>query len=62
MKIIKLYRKPDQPEFYVYIKRVGDEILLNYPVDKPDRKRMARWLHIHTIHIDWVKEFRDECI
>ena len=59
MKIIKLYRKPNQPEFFIYVRQVGDEILVNYPIDKPERKRMARWLQLDTIYIDWIRTFND---
>ena len=58
MQVIKLYRKPNQPEFYCYLKRVGNEILLVYPIDKPNRKRMARWLDLDNIYIDWIREFK----
>ena len=58
MQVIKLYRKPNQPEFYCYLKRVGNEILLVYPIDKPNRKRMARWLDLDCIYIDWIREFK----
>ena len=57
MKVIKLYRKPNQPEFFIYVKRVANEILLVYPLDKPERKRSARWLGLNEVYIDWIKEF-----
>lgn len=56
MKIIKLYRKPNNPEFYILVRQVDDEILLNYPLDVPDRKRSARWLNVNNIYIEWIKE------
>lgn len=58
MRVIKLYRKPNQPEFFIYVKRVANEILLVYPLDKPDRKRSARWLRLNEVYIDWVREFK----
>jgi hypothetical protein len=57
MKVIKLYRKPDKPEFFVLVKQVGNEILLVYPIDKPERKRSARWLGLNEVYIDWIREF-----
>ena len=57
VRVIKLYRKADKPEFFIYVKRVGDEILLVYPLDKPERKRMARWLSLSGVYVDWIKEF-----
>jgi hypothetical protein len=57
MRVVKLYRKPNVPEFFIYLKRVGNEILLVYPLDKPERKRMARWLGLDGVYIDWVREF-----
>lgn len=57
MKVIKLYRKPNQPEFYVYVRRGEHGLLLNYPLDKPDRKRSARWLSLNEVYIDWIREF-----
>ena len=57
MKVIKLYRKPDKPEFYAYIKRGVHGILVNYPIDKPDRKRSARWFALNEVYISWIKEF-----
>lgn len=62
MKIIKLYQKPNKPEFYIYVRRMGDEILLNYPLEVPDRKRMAKWLHLNTIYIDWIRTFDDRLL
>ena len=57
MKVVKLYRKPDKPEFYVFV-RVGEMgMLVNYPIDKPDRKRSARWFDLNDVYVDWIKEF-----
>jgi hypothetical protein len=57
MKIIKLYRKPDKPEFYELVRTGTWGLLVNYPIDKPDRKREARWLDVGSVYIDWVREF-----
>jgi hypothetical protein len=57
MRVIKLYRKPDKPEFYIYVRRQGDEILLVYPIDKENRWRQAKWLGLNEVRIDWIKEF-----
>lgn len=60
MLVIKLYRKPDNPEFFIYTKRVGNEILLVYPLDKPERKRSARWLDLNEVYIDWIREISND--
>lgn len=58
MLVIKLYRKPNRPEFYKLV-RVGEwGMLLNYPIDKPDRKRSARWIEPKEVYIDWIREFK----
>lgn len=57
MKVIKLYRKPDKPEFFIYVRRGKHGLLVNYPIDKPDRKRSARWLALGEVYIDWLREF-----
>ena len=57
MKVVKLYRKPDKPEFFELV-RVGEwGMLLNYPIDVPNRKRQARWLDLNEVYVDWIKEF-----
>lgn len=57
MRVVKLYRKPDKPEFFIWVRCVGKEVLLVYPPDVPERKRMARWLNLDEIYIDWIREF-----
>jgi hypothetical protein len=57
MRIVKLYRKADKPEFYILVRIKGSEMLLNYPIDVPDRKRQARWLNLNEVYIDWIREF-----
>jgi len=57
MRVIKLYRKADKPEFFEFV-RVGDwGLLVNYPIDVPNRKRHARWLGLNEVYIDWIREF-----
>ena len=57
MRVVKLYRKPDKPEFYVYVRMGEMGMLVNYPIDKPDRKRSARWFNLNDVYVDWIKEF-----
>ena len=57
MRVIKLYRKPNKPEFYEFIKLGEWGLLVAYPIDKPNRKRLARWLDLDTVLIDWIREF-----
>lgn len=57
MRVIKLYRKPSKPEFYVYVKRGERGLLVNYPIEVPDRKRMAKWLDLSEVYVDWIREF-----
>ncbi len=59
MKVVKLYRKPDEPEFYVLVRASGDDILVNYPTSKPYHLRNARWLNTKDIYIDWVRFYHD---
>jgi hypothetical protein len=58
MLVIKLYRKPNQPEFYSLIRWNGGRLLVNYPIDKPDSKRLARWFEFNEVYIDWIREFK----
>lgn len=60
MKIIKLYRKPNKPEYFILNKCVGFDMLLNYPVEVPNRKRHARWIDSRTVYIEWIREFSNE--
>ena len=57
MRVIKLYRKPNKPEFFILVRRKANEILLNYPLELPERKRSARWLGLDEVYIDWIREF-----
>lgn len=57
MRVVKLYRKPDKPEFYVFVRRGDRGMLVNYPIDVPDHKRSARWFDLNEVYVDWIKEF-----
>jgi hypothetical protein len=57
MKVIKLYRKPNNPEFYRYVRSGERGILVNYPISKPDTHRVARWFKHDEVYIDWIREF-----
>ena len=60
MKVIKLYRKPDKPEFYKLVRSDDHALLVNYPIAYPNRKRQARWFYFDEVYIDWIKEFSYE--
>jgi hypothetical protein len=60
MQVIKLYRKPDKPEFMKLVRAEGNEFLVNYPIDKPDWKREARWLAPSEVYVEWIKTFEGE--
>jgi hypothetical protein len=57
VKVIKLYRKPDKPEFYKLVRSDDHALLVNYPIDVCNRKRHARWFYFDEVYIDWIKEF-----
>jgi len=57
MLVIKLYRKPNKPEFYSLIRWNGGRLLVNYPIEVPYNKRHARWFEFNEVYIDWVREF-----
>jgi len=57
MLVIKLYRKPNKPEFYSLVRWNGGRLLVNYPIEVPDRKRHARWFEFNEVYIDWIREF-----
>jgi hypothetical protein len=57
MKIIKLYRKPDKPEFYKLVRSDAHSVLVNYPIDAPNRKRQSRWFYMDEVYVDWVRTF-----
>jgi hypothetical protein len=42
MKVIKLYRKPDKPEFYKLVRSDAHSLLVHYPIDVCNRKRQSR--------------------
>ena len=61
MLIIKLYHKPDKPEFYRLVRFDKDMgLLLNYPIEVPDVKRSARWVKPSEVFIDWIREVHDD--
>jgi hypothetical protein len=35
-------------------------LLVNYPIDKPDHKREAKWLDLSMVRVEWVKTFIGE--
>ena len=57
MKIIKLYRKPDKPEFYKLVRSDAHSVLVNYPIDVPNRKRQSRWFYMDEVYVDWIRTF-----
>ena len=57
MVVIKVYQKPDKPEFYAYVRSGKWGLLVNYPIDKPERKRSAKWIDPNIVRIDWIREF-----
>lgn len=60
MVVIKLYRRPDTPEFYRLVRVDKDMgLLLNYPIELPDVKRSARWVQPSEVFIDWIREVCD---
>lgn len=60
MQVVKLYRKPNQPEFVKLVCLGEWGMLVNYPIDKPDWKREARWIAPSEVHIEWIKTFEGE--
>ena len=57
MKVVKLYRKPDNPEFYKFVRADDHAMLVVYPISSPDSKRSARWFYFDEVYVDWIKEF-----
>jgi hypothetical protein len=35
----------------------GSALLVNYPIDKPNSKREARWFYTDEVHVEWVRTF-----
>lgn len=60
MYIAKVYTKPNKPEFYIVIKQDKEKLLVNYPTDKPYRKRSAKWIDIKEVYIEWVRLFKED--
>lgn len=58
MKVVKLYRKPDKPEYFKLVKvDAQGDMLLNYPIEVPDSKRHAVWISPNNVRVEWIKEF-----
>jgi hypothetical protein len=71
MKVIKLYQlkenrlrpkyNPEKPEYYHLVRsdmyKGGSALLVNYPIDKPNSKREARWFYTDEVHVEWVRTF-----
>jgi hypothetical protein len=55
---------PDNPEYYRLVRsdtfRGGRAILVDYPIDIPNSKRMSKWLYSDEVHVEWVKTFNFE--
>jgi hypothetical protein len=51
----------EKPEYYHLVRsdmyKGGSALLVNYPIDKPNSKREARWFYTDEIHVEWVKTF-----
>jgi hypothetical protein len=60
MRVIKIYRKPDKPEYYKLVRSDNHSVLVNYPIDKPDRNRQSRWFYFDEIYIDWIRRIGHE--
>jgi hypothetical protein len=60
MKVIKLYRKPDKPEFYKLVRSDAHSLLVHYPIDVCNRKRQSRWFYFDEVYVDWVRTFIGE--
>ena len=58
---------PEKPEYYHLVRsdifvngqgmKQGNALLVNYPIDKPNSKREARWFYTDEVHVEWVKTF-----
>lgn len=60
MQVVKLYQKPDKPEFVKLLKVENGEMLVVYPIHSPDWKRGARWIKPSEVFIDWIKTFEGD--
>jgi len=59
MRVVKLYRKPDKPEFFALVKTGKWGILVEAPIDKPYHKRMGKWFGLNEVYIDWIREIKE---
>ena len=58
MRIVKLIIKSKtEPEFFVLNRLDTDrrQMLVNYPISKPDRFRSARWFSFDEVSVQWIK-------
>jgi hypothetical protein len=61
MRIVKLYTKRNNDPQYFLLNRIEDNrILVNYPISKPDRFRVARWFNTNEVQVVWIKSFIGE--
>ena len=59
MQVIKLYQKPNKPEYMHLVKRVDKSILVNFPLHSRYGLRSAKWLDLDVIYVDWIRHFSD---
>ena len=57
MQIIKLYQKPNKPEYMHLVRRAGNSILVNSPWHLKYGLRTAKWLDLDAIYVDWIRQF-----
>jgi hypothetical protein len=60
MRLIKFYRKPNKPEVARLDKIDDDKVLITVNLHLSEGKRENLWLNLNSIHIDWIREVRDE--
>jgi hypothetical protein len=60
MRVVKLYQKPNKPEYLKLVRFENGEMLVNYPIDKPNHLRQARWFAPNEVYIEWIKTFKGE--
>ena len=60
MRLIKFYRKPNKPEVARLDKIDDDKVLITVNLHLSEGKRENLWLNLNSIHVDWIREVRDE--
>lgn len=55
MVVIKFFERPDIPQYAIAVRTGPLGLLINYPLDKPERKREARWIDLDRVHVEWVR-------